>query len=75
MRALTSAILFFVLNLIGLGGGPLVAGLLSDYFQGSYGSDGLRYALIVVAMISALGVVFFVLAARRLQTDLARRDA
>jgi hypothetical protein len=27
MRALTSAILFFVLNLIGLGMGPLVAGL------------------------------------------------
>ncbi len=75
MRALTSAILFFVLNLIGLGGGPLVAGLLSDYFQGSYGSDGLRYALLVVAMIAVLGVVFFVLAARRLPADLARRDA
>lgn len=74
MRALTSAILFFVLNLIGLGGGPLVAGLLSDHFHDEHGPDGLRYALIIVAMISALGVAFFLLAARRLPTDLARRE-
>lgn len=74
MRALTSAILFFVLNLIGLGMGPLTAGLLSDYFTASYGDDGLRYAMIVVAMIASLGVVMFVLAARALPGDLARRD-
>lgn len=73
MRALTSAILFFVLNMIGLGGGPLVAGALSDVFQESYGTDGLRYALVVVATISATGIGFFVLAARRLPEDLARR--
>lgn len=70
MRALTSAILFFVLNLIGLGMGPLAAGLLSDYFTASYGSDGLRYAMIVIGAIASIGIGMFVLAARSLPRDL-----
>ncbi|HEB89975.1 MAG TPA: MFS transporter [Deltaproteobacteria bacterium] len=70
MRALTSAILLFVLNLIGLGLGPLVAGFLSDRFEPRFGEEGLRYAMLVVAMISSLGIVMFGLAARSLRTDL-----
>lgn len=75
MRALTSAILFFVLNLIGLGLGPLTAGLLSDYFTSTHGVDGIRYALLCVALISATGIGALVLATRSLQADFARRDA
>jgi predicted MFS family arabinose efflux permease len=74
MRALTSAILFFVLNLIGLGLGPLTAGLLSDYFTASYGADGLRYAMLVVAMMGASGILMFVMAARSLPGDLEARN-
>ncbi len=75
MRALTSAILFFVLNLIGLGMGPLTAGLLSDHFTSIYGEDGLRYAMLVVGLISSVGILFFVLAARRIPLDLAAKKA
>ena len=74
MRALTSAILFFVLNLIGLGMGPLTAGLLSDHFTELYGVDGLRYALLCVATISATGVFMFVLGAKYLPGDFERRE-
>jgi predicted MFS family arabinose efflux permease len=74
MRALTSAILFFVLNLIGLGLGPLPAGLLSDYFTASYGDDGLRYAMLVVGLIGGFGILMFVLGARALPRDLEARD-
>ena len=74
MRALTSAILFFILNLIGLGCGPPFAGALSDVLGEAYGTDGLRYALQIVAAISAVGVGFFVLAARQLPKDLARSE-
>ncbi|MFT5441586.1 MAG: putative MFS family arabinose efflux permease [Myxococcota bacterium] len=74
MRALASAILFFVLNLVGLGMGPLTAGLLSDHFSVTYGDDGLRYAMLVVGAIASLGVLMFVLAARSLPRDLAARD-
>jgi predicted MFS family arabinose efflux permease len=77
MRALTSAILFFVLNLIGLGMGPLTAGLLSDFFTQTYGNDGLRYAMIIVGLIASIGVLMFILGARSLPRDLetARRLA
>lgn len=72
MRALTSAVLFFVLNLIGLGLGPLTAGLLSDYLTGIYGSDGLRYAMLIVGLLSTPAVLLFFLAARHLPADLAK---
>ena len=73
MRALASAILFFVLNLIGLGMGPLTAGMLSDHFTPTYGDDGLRYAMLIVSMISGLGILMFVMAARNIPYDLANR--
>lgn len=75
MRALTSAVLFFVLNLIGLGLGPLTAGLLSDYLTGIYGSDGLRYAMLIVGLLATPSVLLFYLAARRLPQDLAMSAA
>lgn len=75
MRALTSAILFFVLNLIGLGMGPLTAGFLSDYFTPIYGDDGLRYAMLVVSAISSVGILMFFMAAKHLPRDMALRDS
>jgi predicted MFS family arabinose efflux permease len=73
MRALTSAVLFLVLNLIGLGLGPLTAGLLSDFYAGFLGEQSLRFAMLSVGFFSLPGVVLFTLAARRLPADLARR--
>ncbi len=72
MRAQASAILFFVLNLIGLGLGPLTVGLLSDLYRPWAGDDSLRYAMLSVAVISISSIVLFVLAARHLRRDLAR---
>ena len=45
MRALSSAIVFFILNLFGLGFGPLVIGIISDLLQPSMGIESLRWAL------------------------------
>jgi predicted MFS family arabinose efflux permease len=75
MRALTSAVLFFVLNMIGLGMGPLCAGLLSDWLTGIYGVDGLRYAMLIISFIGLLGIYFFFMAGRHLKADLADRAA
>ena len=75
MRALTSALLFFVLNLIGLGLGPLTTGLLSDVLSREYGDDGLRYAMLIVSAIASLGVLLFVLAARNLPDTPALTEA
>ena len=73
MRALTSAILFFVLNMIGLGMGPLTAGLLSDWLTGIYGVDGLRYAMLIIGMVGVLAIYMFVMAGKHLLADLENK--
>ena len=70
MRAMASAILFFILNFIGLGMGPLVVGMLSDFLAPTYGSESLRYALGIVSLINLVSATFFILAARKLLNDL-----
>jgi predicted MFS family arabinose efflux permease len=74
MRAMTSAILFFILNLIGLGMGPLTAGLLSDWLTGIYGTQGLRYAMLIIGVIGISGIVLFFKAAKHLPADLKRLE-
>jgi predicted MFS family arabinose efflux permease len=73
MRALASAILFFVINMIGLGMGPLTAGILSDWLSGIYGDDGLRYAMLLVGLVGLGGIFMFVMAAKHLRSDLANK--
>ncbi len=76
MRAMASAVLFFVLNMIGLGLGPLMVGLLSDAFQAPFGEDNLRYAMLVtLALGTILGPLFFWLGARDLRGDIARNQS
>jgi hypothetical protein len=75
MRALASSILLFILNLIGLGLGPQVTGILSDAFNafGGLGTDSLRYALICVLLLNVVATVYYWMAGRDLEGDLARR--
>jgi predicted MFS family arabinose efflux permease len=73
MRALASAILFFVINLIGLGLGPVTVGLLSDWLTGIYGSDGLRYAMLLVGIVGILSIAMFFMAGKHLRADMAKR--
>jgi predicted MFS family arabinose efflux permease len=72
MRALTSAVLFFVLNMIGLGLGPLTVGLLSDFYMAYFGENNLRYAMLTVGLLGSPAILLFLLAARHLPADLAR---
>jgi MFS family permease len=48
MRAIAISIVFFFANLIGMGLGPLVVGVLSDTLRPVVGPESLRYALIVM---------------------------
>ncbi len=72
MRAMISAILFFVLNLIGLGLGPVTIGALSDYMQLSYGNDGLRYAMVMGLSTVFLQAYLFIKAAQLFPADLEK---
>ncbi len=73
MRALTSAILFFVLNMIGLGLGPFLTGLASDLLAPRFGTDSLRYAMVLASLFGLVAIGLFYFAARRLPEDLAKR--
>ncbi len=72
MRAMASAILFFILNLIGLGMGPSAVGFLSDYLEPTYGVESLRYAMVFLIPAALFwSSCHFVLATRTLREDLA----
>lgn len=69
-RATASAVILFVINLIGLGLGPLAAGLISDAFATQYGAaEGLRLSLITVGGLGLLAIPAFYLASRTLRDD------
>ncbi len=72
MRATASAVLLFVVNLVGLGLGPLLVGLLNDTVFRGHGSGAIRYSLLAVSCMGACASVMFWLASRRLPADLAR---
>jgi MFS family permease len=75
MRATASAMLLFVVNMVGLGFGPLLVGLLNDYvFAASHGEQAIRYSLLVLAVVGGLGSLLFWQASRTLAEDLASRD-
>ena len=76
MRALVSAILLFIINLIGLGLGPYAVGELSDTLAPEYGVESIRYALLSVVLIgNAWSALHYALGARTLREDLLRKDA
>jgi predicted MFS family arabinose efflux permease len=70
MRAMSSAILFFILNMIGLGLGPVLVGVLSDSFAEVYGDNNLRYAMMVTLLIGMSGTLCFIMASRSILRDL-----
>lgn len=64
-RGTTSALLYLVLNLAGLGMGPAVIGALSDALAGTAGVDSLRLAVLWVVPIASLGAALCYHAASR----------
>ena len=53
-RSAAGAIFLFVLNIIGLGCGPLLIGVASDHFAPAYGVHALRMALLCLAPVFVL---------------------
>jgi MFS family permease len=72
MRATASAILFLILNMIGLGLGPWSVGLLSDSLSQSLGDESLRHAMLyIIPIMMFWSACHFALAARNVREDLA----
>ncbi len=74
MRAMASAILLFVLNMIGMGLGPMCVGIVSDLLEPRFGIESIRYALLgVVVTCASWSVLHYGLAARSLRADLEKQ--
>jgi len=63
-RATMSGLLLLISNIVGLGMGPQIVGLLSDWFANPLGSDNLRYAMLCTAGAFPAAVYFYLRAAR-----------
>jgi predicted MFS family arabinose efflux permease len=73
MRAVSSAILFFILNIIGLGAGPALVGFLSDSLAPSLGAESLRYAMLyLIPAVMFWSSCHFLIASKSLRKDLQR---
>jgi predicted MFS family arabinose efflux permease len=61
-RATAAAILLFVLNLIGLGGGPICVGALNDLLADRFGmgqAEGVRWAILLSSLLVLVSVALF----------------
>lgn len=75
IRAMSVAVFLFCTNLIGMGGGPLVIGYVSDLSSQVFGEESLRYALMIGVIAVAWSAAHYLLAARSVAADLAGSEA
>lgn len=76
MRAFTNAVVLLVFNLIGLGLGPFVTGVISDVLATRYGllTESLRYAVSTAVLFSIAAAWLFWKAGNYLPAELLSRD-
>ncbi len=73
MRATTAAILLFIINLIGLGLGPLAVGFLSDYMANGVGlgsAQGVRWALMISSFAGLVAFGLFWTARKTIREEM-----
>ena len=75
MRAMSTALFFFILNMIALGGGPTFAGFMADLFGGANSEViAMRNALGVTALMFIPSVMCFLMVAKTLPKDWAQAE-
>jgi len=70
MRAIATAIVLLFMNGIGLAFGPLVAGILSDLLEPSFGVYSLRWAISITFMALLVAAFFYWLSSKHFEDDL-----
>ncbi|MAJ59571.1 MAG: hypothetical protein CBC48_06090 [bacterium TMED88] len=70
MRATASAILLFIINIVGLAIGPPATGFLSDLLTPAYGDDALRYAMLLTSLVLVAAGYQFWRASQTVKEDL-----
>ena len=71
MRGVTVSVSLFITNILSLGLGPQVVGIVSDLLTPRFGADGLRYAIPCVAVFALVwSAAHFFVGARTFSSDL-----
>ncbi|MEN9931870.1 MAG: hypothetical protein RIS17_443 [Pseudomonadota bacterium] len=73
-RAMAAAWMVFAQNLIGLGLGPLLFGMLSQWLKADYGAESVRIVLYFAAWAGLLPALLFWLGARALGRETKEKD-
>ena len=73
MRGTSMSVLVVLLNLIGVGVGPTLAGILSDVFASRFGADSVRWAMVCVLAANLPAVWLFLRAARAMLAKVGLR--
>jgi MFS family permease len=68
-RTMAGAIMLFVLNLVGLGGGPLFVGRISDVAKAHYGDHSLLVGYAALAPVIVLIVIMHLVTASSIARD------
>jgi predicted MFS family arabinose efflux permease len=71
IRATTLAVTLLLANLIGMGLGPQIVGILSDWLTPALQADALRYAMLIVSLFAIWSACHFWLVSRTVADDLA----
>ncbi|MCJ9430140.1 spinster family MFS transporter [Kordiimonas marina] len=74
MRSTASAIFLFINNLIGIGAGTALLGMLSDGLRAQFGDDALRYSILAGTSFYIAAAVLFWLASKTLDRDWVRGE-
>ena len=75
MRAMSTALFFFILNIIALGGGPTFTGWLADVFKdGNTELESIRYAMTVTCAMFIPSIISFMVVAKVLPRDWAAAE-
>ena len=75
MRAVWAAVTLLIINLIGLGLGPTMVGVLSDIFAADYGEQSLKQALLVIACFTPAAIFCYWRAGVALRVMAAKKAA
>jgi hypothetical protein len=75
MRATAVALFLFILNMIGLGFGPLTVGTVSDLLHPYVGDDSLRWALMTGMISGAIAVYCYWRASKTVAADMAHASS
>ncbi len=75
MRAVASALVLLIINIIGLAMGPPATGFISDALEPSYGSESMRYSLLIVStVLLPIAAWCYYMAGKSIEDDLQRAD-